>query len=61
MAPVAADKVQVIGHRAVKMIDRAKYLEERHKTALIVPQTASVAVNSRESLPAEITLANRFP
>lgn len=58
MAPVVADKVQVVGHRAVKMMGKARYLEERHKTtALVVPRTASAAVGSQESLPAEKSLA----
>lgn len=60
MAPVAADKVLVVGHRAVEMMGRAKYLEELHKTALVVPRTASVAVNIQESLPADTTLAYNF-
>lgn len=45
----------MVGHRAVKMMGKARYLEERHTTVLVVPRTASAAVNSQESLPAEIS------
>lgn len=57
MALVVAGKVQVVGHRAVKMMGKARYLEERHRTPLVVPRIASAAVDSQESLPAEISLA----
>lgn len=57
MALVVADKVQVVGHRAVKMMGKARYLEERHRTPSVVPRIASAVVDSQESLPAEISLA----
>lgn len=57
MALVVADKVQGVGHRAVKMMGKARYLEERHRTPLVVPHIAWPAVDSQESLPAKISLA----
>lgn len=56
MALVVADKVQGVGHRAVKMMGKARYLE-RHRTPLVVPHIAWAAVDSQESLPAKISLA----
>lgn len=57
MALVVADKVQGVGHRAVKMMGKARYLEARHRTPLVVPHIAWAAVDSQESLPAKISLA----